>query len=53
MRERLAVYCERTEPLIDYYARKGLLRRIDANGTLDAVDARLEAVLATLKQPAR
>jgi len=53
LRERLAVYCERTEPLIDYYARKGLLRRIDANGTLDAVDARLEAVLATLKQPAR
>ncbi|MGB5131808.1 MAG: adenylate kinase [Steroidobacteraceae bacterium] len=46
LRERLAVYGERTQPLIDYYARKGLLRRIDANGTLDEVNSRLEAVLA-------
>jgi adenylate kinase len=45
LRQRLAVYCERTQPLIDYYAKKGLLRRIDANGTLDEVDARLEEVL--------
>lgn len=43
--QRLTVYCERTQPLIDYYAKKGLLRRIDADGTLDEVDARLEAVL--------
>ncbi len=45
VRNRLAVYCERTQPLIDYYAKKGLLRRIDADGSLDAVSARLEAVL--------
>ena len=45
LRKRLTVYCERTQPLIDYYARKDLLKRIDANGTLDEVDARLEAVL--------
>lgn len=45
LRKRLTVYCERTQPLIDYYAKKGLLKRIDANGTLDEVDARLEAVL--------
>ncbi len=52
LRERLSVYGERTQPLIDYYTRKGLLRRIDANGTLDEVNGRLEAVLAGLK-PAR
>jgi adenylate kinase len=46
VRERLAVYRERTQPLIDYYARKNLLRRIDADGTLDEVDARLEKALA-------
>ncbi len=46
VRERLAVYGERTQPLIDYYANKGLLRRIDADGTLDEVDARLRAALA-------
>jgi adenylate kinase len=47
VRRRLEVYSERTQPLIDYYAKKGLLRRIDADGSLDEVDARLEAVLRT------
>ncbi len=46
VRQRLAVYCERTQPLIEHYARLGLLRRINANGTLDEVDARLEAAIA-------
>ncbi|MEX0735634.1 MAG: adenylate kinase [Steroidobacteraceae bacterium] len=46
VRERLAVYRERTQPLIDYYARERLLRRIDADGSLDEVDARLERAIA-------
>ena len=45
VRQRLRVYHERTQPLIDHYARCGLLRRIDANGSLDEVSARLEAAL--------
>jgi adenylate kinase len=45
VRQRLAVYALRTQPLIEYYANKGMLKRIDANGTLDEVDARLQAVL--------
>ena len=45
VRQRLAVYRERTQPLIDHYERHGLLRHIDADGSLDEVDARLEAVL--------
>ena len=45
VRQRLAVYAERTRPLIEYYAKQGMLRRIDADGTLDEVDARLGAVL--------
>jgi len=47
VRQRLTVYCERTQPLIEHYARQGLLRRIDANGSLDEVDARLEAAIAS------
>jgi adenylate kinase len=47
VRQRLTVYGERTQPLIEYYERQGLLRRIDANGTLDEVDARLETALAS------
>ena len=46
MRERLAVYRDRTQPLIDYYSKKALLRRIDADGSLEDVDARLESALA-------
>lgn len=45
VRERLAVYRDRTQPLIDYYERKGLLRRIDADGTLGEVEARLARAL--------
>jgi adenylate kinase len=45
VRQRLAVYCDRTQPLIDYYANKGLLKRIDADGSLEDVDARLEAAI--------
>ena len=45
VRQRLMVYSERTQPLIEYYAKQGMLRRIDANGTLDEVDQRLAAAI--------
>lgn len=45
VRKRLAVYRERTQPLIDYYAKQGLLHRIDADGSLEDVDARLEKAI--------
>ncbi|MFT4571341.1 MAG: adenylate kinase [Candidatus Binatia bacterium] len=45
VRERLRVYREQTEPLLVYYAAKGLLRRIDGTGSPDSVGERLlEAV---------
>ncbi|GHU86337.1 adenylate kinase [Clostridia bacterium] len=31
IQERLDVYHEKTEPLIDYYSEKGLLKRVDGN----------------------
>jgi adenylate kinase len=37
VRERLRVYREKTEPLVDYYRGKGLLREIDGNRPVDAV----------------
>jgi adenylate kinase len=42
---RLEVYRENTEPLIEYYARRNKLTRIDAQGTVDEVYARLSAAL--------
>lgn len=45
IRARLAVYRERTQPLVEHYERRGLLRRVDADGSLDEVQARLEAAI--------
>lgn len=42
---RLAVYDVQTRPLIEYYRLLGLLRTIDAQGSVDEVTARLIAVL--------
>ncbi len=41
IRRRLRVYREQTEPLIGYYERAGLLRRVEGTGTPDEVFARL------------
>jgi adenylate kinase len=37
VRERLRVYREKTEPLVDYYRGMGLLRHIDGNRPVDDV----------------
>ncbi|MDH3362548.1 MAG: nucleoside monophosphate kinase, partial [Gammaproteobacteria bacterium] len=38
---RLEVYRKNTEPLIDYYAKRGKLTTINADGTIDEVYERL------------
>ena len=43
---RLRVYEEQTRPLIDFYRSQGLLRVIDAQGSVGEVSARLEQALA-------
>lgn len=45
IRNRLEVYRQQTEPLIDYYRKRGKLRTVDADGSIDEVYARLSAVL--------
>jgi adenylate kinase len=44
--KRLKVYEEQTRPLIDYYRGKGLLRVIDAEGSIDDVTRLLTAALS-------
>jgi adenylate kinase len=46
--DRLKVYDEKTSPLANFYDKRGLLHKIDAEGDLDVVTARLEAVLAAV-----
>jgi adenylate kinase len=49
VRNRLRVYHEQTEPVIEYYDDEGVMRRID--GTRDAADVHdhIRAVIATLR----
>ena len=45
IRNRLRVYEEKTAPLIDYYDRKGLLRKVKGTGAVDEIRQRIEAAL--------
>ncbi|MEC8214210.1 MAG: adenylate kinase [Cyanobacteriota bacterium] len=46
IRNRLEVYREKTAPLIEFYAAKGLLTSIDAKGSMEAIAERLETSLS-------
>lgn len=46
IRNRLEVYRDETAPLIAYYEGKGLLRSVEALGTVDEVFERIQAALA-------
>jgi adenylate kinase len=46
---RLRVYHEQTEPLIDYYDEQGLMRRIDGTRSPADVNDHIRAVIATLR----
>jgi len=39
---RLSVYQEKTAPLVAFYEQQGLLKRVDGQGTIDEIAARLE-----------
>jgi adenylate kinase len=49
IRNRLRVYHEQTEPLIDYYDEQGLMRRIDGTRPPAEVHDHIRAVIATLR----
>jgi adenylate kinase len=48
IRHRLEVFAEKTRPLVDYYARRGLLIGVDAVGAIPRVHARIDAALAVV-----
>ncbi|QPC84818.1 nucleoside monophosphate kinase [Phototrophicus methaneseepsis] len=47
--KRIDTYLETTQPLIEYYEEKGLLRRIEADQEIEAVRADIEAVIESVK----
>jgi adenylate kinase len=48
VRKRLEVYHEQTEPLIEWYDERGLLRRFDGTRSPEEVHSHIRATLATL-----
>jgi adenylate kinase len=49
IRKRLDTYHAKTEPLIDYYDRRGVLRRVDGERPPDEVAEEIRRVLATMR----
>jgi len=45
IRHRMDVYREKTQPLIDYYAGRGVLQEVDGDGSVEEVAARIEEAL--------
>src|SRR5690606_3545057 len=46
VQQRMRIYRLQTEPLVQYYAQRNLLERIDAMGTPDEVFERIRAAIA-------
>ncbi len=49
IRERMTTYQRQTAPVSDYYRQRGLLKSVDAMGTVDEVSARISAALEQIK----
>ncbi|HEX8751796.1 MAG TPA: adenylate kinase [Solirubrobacterales bacterium] len=49
IRKRLETYHEKTEPLVDYYDHRGVLRRIAGEEAPDAVEEEIRRTLATMR----
>jgi len=49
-RQRLRVYRQKTEPLIGFYANKGLLADVDGVGSVEEVAGRVDDALASVRR---
>jgi adenylate kinase len=45
VRTRMAEYRAKTEPILPYYAKRGLVRRVDGMASVDAVARQIDAIL--------
>jgi adenylate kinase len=50
IKNRLAQYREKTEPLIDYYEERGILNRVNGERSPDEVEEGIHGILATLRR---
>jgi adenylate kinase len=50
IKNRLATYREKTEPLVDYYDERGILNHVDGKQSPDEVEERINGIIATLRR---
>ncbi len=50
IKNRLAQYREKTEPLVDYYDERGILNHVDGKQSPDEVEERIHGIIATLRR---
>jgi adenylate kinase len=50
IKNRLATYREKTEPLVDYYDERGILNHVDGEQSPDEVEERINGIIATLRR---
>jgi adenylate kinase len=50
IKNRIAQYHEKTEPLIDYYDERGILNRVDGKRSPEEVEERIHGIIATLRR---
>jgi adenylate kinase len=50
IKNRLAQYRDKTEPLIDYYDERGILNGVDGRQSPDEVEERIHGIIATLRR---
>ncbi|MCA9891491.1 MAG: nucleoside monophosphate kinase [Anaerolineae bacterium] len=47
--KRIDTYIEATQPLIEYYDQKGIVKRVNADQSIEAVRADIEAIIESVK----
>jgi adenylate kinase len=50
IKNRLAQYREKTEPLIEYYDERGILNRVNGKRSPDEVEEKIHGIIATLRR---
>jgi len=50
IKERLDVYRRQTEPLIEYYSKKGLLRNVTCNDLMTPPEVMVEKIIEIIKE---
>lgn len=48
IKERISVFFKKTQPLIDYYGQKGLLTKINGNGSINEIREKVSKIITAL-----